>query len=99
MPITPRRLPAPWRRRAVFPGRRLVVVFQPHQASRTEALFDDFAHALAAAEECHIAPVFTAREQLDCGAATEVSARLARRVSERGDGDSCCLTLTLSPQL
>ena len=70
--------------RAVFPGRRLVVVFQPHQASRTEALFDDFAHALAAAEECHIAPVFTAREQLDCGAATEVSARLARRVSERG---------------
>ncbi|MFM7160517.1 MAG: UDP-N-acetylmuramate--L-alanine ligase [Planctomycetaceae bacterium] len=70
--------------RAVFPGRRLVAVFQPHQASRTEALFDDFAHALAAAEECHVAPVFTARENLSRAAATEVSARLARGVSERG---------------
>ena len=31
-----------------FPGRRLVVAFQPHRYSRTQSLFDDFVGALRA---------------------------------------------------
>jgi UDP-N-acetylmuramate--alanine ligase len=43
-------------------GRRLVVVFQPHQASRTHLLLDEFASALAEADEAWIAPIYLARD-------------------------------------
>jgi len=70
--------------RAAFPGRRVVTVFQPHQASRTEALFHDFVEALAAAPECHLAPIFAARESLPPGEAAALSQRLVDHINLRG---------------
>jgi UDP-N-acetylmuramate--alanine ligase len=48
--------------RSRHPGRRLVLVFQPHQASRTHLLLDDFASALAEADETWVAPIYLARD-------------------------------------
>lgn len=41
---------------------RTICIFQPHTYTRTEALFDDFAHALALADEVILAEIFSARE-------------------------------------
>ncbi len=48
--------------RAAWPGRRLVVVFQPHRYSRTRDLIDEFAAVLAAADVLLVAPVYAAGE-------------------------------------
>ena len=48
--------------RTRHPGRRVVVAFQPHQASRTRLLLDDFAAALAEADEAWLAPIYHARD-------------------------------------
>jgi len=48
--------------RAMFPGRRLWCVFQPHQASRTQHLLDEFAQSLQNADRVAVAEVFRARE-------------------------------------
>jgi UDP-N-acetylmuramate--alanine ligase len=47
--------------RAWAPG-RVVVVFQPHLYSRTEALARGFGHALAAADEVVVTEIYAARE-------------------------------------
>lgn len=44
------------------PGARLIVVFQPHLYSRTQLLANDFATALAAADEALVLPIYPARE-------------------------------------
>ncbi len=38
--------------RQAWPGRRLVLVFQPHRYTRTRDLLDDFANVLAASMCC-----------------------------------------------
>lgn len=43
-------------------GGRLEVVFQPHTYTRTKALFNEFAGALAIADEVIVADIFAARE-------------------------------------
>ncbi len=48
--------------RQMFPGRRLWCVFQPHQASRTEALLDELAASLQNADGVVVAEIFRARE-------------------------------------
>jgi UDP-N-acetylmuramate--alanine ligase len=48
--------------RAMFPRRRLWCVFQPHQASRTAALLDEFSTCLAEADKLAIAEIYRARE-------------------------------------
>ncbi|MGQ0766243.1 MAG: UDP-N-acetylmuramate--L-alanine ligase [Gemmatimonadota bacterium] len=48
--------------RAVFPGRRLVVAFQPHLYSRTRDFASAFADALAAADVVMLADIYPARE-------------------------------------
>lgn len=49
--------------RDAMPGRRLWVVFQPHTYSRTRALLDEFAAALAAADRVVLAEIYaSARE-------------------------------------
>jgi UDP-N-acetylmuramate--alanine ligase len=48
--------------RTRHPGRRVIVAFQPHQASRTRLLLDDFAAALAEADEAWLAPIYHARD-------------------------------------
>jgi len=46
-----------------FPGRRLIVVFQAHTFSRTQALINDFANAFDAADLLIVLPIFaSARE-------------------------------------
>lgn len=49
--------------RELYPDKRLVVLFQPHTYSRTNALFDDFARALGLADEVFIMPIYAAREE------------------------------------
>ncbi len=44
--------------REFFPGRRIVLCFQPHQHSRTKALFDGFVHALQLADETIVAEIY-----------------------------------------
>ncbi len=69
--------------RSMYPGRRLWCVFQPHQASRTAALFDEFTESLLAADRIAIAEIFRARE--GAPQAGEVTAAdLARAVAVAG---------------
>ena len=53
--------------REAFPGRRLVVAFQPHQHARLRALFSDFARSFRAADLVLITDVFAVpgREEAD----------------------------------
>jgi UDP-N-acetylmuramate--alanine ligase len=48
-----------------FGCRRLWCVFQPHQVSRTRALFREFAESFTLADELLVAPVYAARETSD----------------------------------
>ena len=48
---------------AAWPGRRRVVVFQPHRYTRTRDLLDDFARVLATAEVVLVMEVFAAGEE------------------------------------
>ena len=45
-----------------WPGRRKVVVFQPHRYSRTKALFDDFARSFYQADVLLVLPIYAASE-------------------------------------
>jgi UDP-N-acetylmuramate--alanine ligase len=45
-----------------FPGRRVRVLFQPHLYSRTRHLADEFAEALATADDVTVVDVYPARE-------------------------------------
>ncbi len=74
--------------RGRYPGRRLVVVFQPHQASRTRRLLPEFATALAEADEVWLAPIYFARDT-DEEQRSVSSADLASRIVEaRGHATS-----------
>ncbi|NRR32776.1 UDP-N-acetylmuramate--L-alanine ligase [Oxalobacteraceae bacterium] len=48
--------------RAAFPGRRLVLAFQPHRYSRTRDLFEDFVKILGSADVLVLAEVYAAGE-------------------------------------
>lgn len=48
--------------RKIFPGRRLVAVFQPHRFSRTAALYKEFAEVLLLADMAFILPVYGSDE-------------------------------------
>lgn len=45
-----------------WPGRRKVVVFQPHRYSRTRALFDDFARSFYRSDVLLLLPIYAASE-------------------------------------
>ena len=49
--------------RLAFPGRRLVIAFQPHLFSRTRDFAADFGRALAKADQLFLADIYPAREQ------------------------------------
>ncbi len=65
-----------------FPGRRLLVAFQPHQHQRTLALLPEFADALAVADCTLVADIYGARESAEIKASVSandlVAAVLAR---------------------
>jgi UDP-N-acetylmuramate--alanine ligase len=54
--------------RQAWPGRRLVVAFQPHRYSRTRDLLDDFAEVLSAADRLLVTEVYAAGETPIAGA-------------------------------
>ena len=67
--------------RSAWPGRRLVVAFQPHRYSRTHQLLDDFAQVLADCDVLVLTPVYAAGEDAIAGADGK---SLARAVRARG---------------
>ncbi|MBK9132263.1 MAG: UDP-N-acetylmuramate--L-alanine ligase [Gammaproteobacteria bacterium] len=67
--------------RAGWPGRRLVLVFQPHRYTRTRDLFEDFSSVLSEADEVLMLEVYAAGEEPIPG----VDARtLCRAIRARG---------------
>ena len=48
--------------RGAFPGRRVVLAFQPHRYSRTRDLFEDFVKVLSTVDELILADVYPAGE-------------------------------------
>ncbi len=58
--------------KAMFPGRRLTAVFQPHLFTRTRDLADGFAEALSLADQVVLLPIYPAREQPIEGIVSEI---------------------------
>jgi UDP-N-acetylmuramate--alanine ligase len=54
--------------RGAFPGRRVVLAFQPHRFTRTRDLFEDFVKVLASADALLLAEVYSAGENPIVGA-------------------------------
>ncbi|MGB7298383.1 MAG: UDP-N-acetylmuramate--L-alanine ligase [Burkholderiaceae bacterium] len=48
--------------RGAFPGRRIVLAFQPHRFTRTRDLFEDFVHVLSEADALLLSEVYAAGE-------------------------------------
>jgi UDP-N-acetylmuramate--alanine ligase len=67
--------------RDAWPGRRIVLAFQPHRYSRTRDLFDDFAEVLSEADVLIMAEVYAAGEEPIAGADARA---LARAIRSRG---------------
>ena len=90
--------------RSAYPGRRVVVLFQPHRYTRTAALKDDFARAFNDADVVVIAPVYAAGEAPIAGATGEAIAealtkhghREAHAASSLDDGISILASLVKS---
>lgn len=70
--------------RAGWPGRRLVVVYQPHRYSRMRDLFEDFSQALSTADRLLLFEVYAAGETPIAGAD---SRSLCRAIRLRGRVD------------
>jgi UDP-N-acetylmuramate--alanine ligase len=64
--------------RGAFPGRRLVLAFQPHRYSRTRDLFEDFVKVLSTADALVLADVYAAGEPAIAGANGNSLARAVR---------------------
>ncbi|MGH7688569.1 MAG: UDP-N-acetylmuramate--L-alanine ligase [Gammaproteobacteria bacterium] len=64
--------------REAWPGRRLVVVFQPHRYTRTRELLDDFAAVLANVDVLVLGEVYPAGEKPIAGADARALARAIR---------------------
>ncbi|MGE0374428.1 MAG: UDP-N-acetylmuramate--L-alanine ligase [Planctomycetaceae bacterium] len=69
--------------REAFPRRRIWCVFQPHQISRTRALFADFVRSLSRADRVLVSPVFAARES-GSDDQSRLSVRMADRIRRLG---------------
>ena len=67
--------------RGAFPGRRLVLAFQPHRYSRTRDLFEDFVKVLSSVDALVLADVYAAGEP---AIATADGPSLARAVRAAG---------------
>ena len=65
--------------RQVFPGRRVIAVFQPHLYSRTALHGEALGKALAAADMVVVAPIYGSREQPLAGVTHHLVVRSATR--------------------
>lgn len=71
--------------REFFPGRRLVVAFQPHQHDRTRRHFDAFASALSAADALTVAEIYGVAGRMH-GAEAVSSRDLVEAIRKRAPG-------------
>jgi UDP-N-acetylmuramate--alanine ligase len=67
--------------RATFPGRRLVIAFQPHLYSRTRDFATDFGRTLARADSVFLTELYPAREKPIAGVSSDL---IERALSEAG---------------
>lgn len=67
--------------RAAFPGRRLVLAFQPHRYTRTQALFEDFTAVLSEVDVLLLMNIYPASEAPIVGID---SRSLIRNIRQRG---------------
>lgn len=67
--------------REKYPDKKIVVAFHPHLYSRTRDFMDEFASALATADEVILAPIYAAREQPIDGITSET---LAEKIAALG---------------
>ncbi|QDU66710.1 glycosyltransferase [Engelhardtia mirabilis] len=89
--------------REVFPDRRLVVLFQPHQYSRTAHFLEEFAAALALADEVLVSDVYGARRPAP-GEPSAEAPDLVARIQVAGTaalaaGNLCAATEALAQRL
>jgi UDP-N-acetylmuramate--alanine ligase len=75
-----------------FGRRRLWCVFQPHQISRTESLFEEFVGSFVLADEILLAPVYAAREIADARASS-LAQDLADSIAAAGGRARFCADL------
>ncbi|MGI6076191.1 MAG: UDP-N-acetylmuramate--L-alanine ligase [Pyramidobacter sp.] len=73
--------------RHMYPDRRIVLIFQPHRYTRTQALFDRFADVLSSVSHTVLLPIYAADERPMPGVSSDL---IAEEVRRRG---GCC-TLT-----
>jgi UDP-N-acetylmuramate--alanine ligase len=64
--------------RGAFPGRRIVLAFQPHRYTRTRDLFEDFVKVLSTADALLLAEVYPAGEPAIVAADAKTLARALR---------------------
>jgi len=67
--------------RAVFPGRRIVTLFQPHRYTRTAALYNEFAEVLTQTDRLFLVPIYGADERPIPGVCSDL---IARTMMEKG---------------
>ena len=72
--------------RATFPGKRMVLAFQPHTYTRTSALLDDFVKELSKTDVLILAEIYAARERNTIGISSA-------HVAEKIPGSIYCETL------
>lgn len=60
--------------KALFPGKKCTVIFQPHLFTRTRDLADGFAESLSLADEVILLPIYPARELPIAGVSSEMIA-------------------------
>lgn len=84
--------------RAAFPGRRLVLAFQPHLYSRTRDFAQEFGRALSGADAVFLTELYPAREQPIAGVSSDLIERAIHDAGgplvwrgERGDLASALL--------
>ena len=58
--------------RGIFPGRRLLAIFQPHLYTRTRDFAKEFAETLSLADEVILIPIYPAREEPIEGVCSEM---------------------------
>ncbi len=63
-----------------FPGRRIVVIFQPHLFSRTRDHCEGFGRALLAADVALVLPIYPAREKPIAGVSSRLVVQAAQRL-------------------
>lgn len=70
--------------REFFPGKKIILVFQPHLFSRTKEHLEEFADCFKNVDELIIAPIYAAREPNDPSVSAEILAEKIRGGASAG---------------